>query len=104
MIRTLTLPERRAALALAGLLALLGLMMGMGARQGVMAIHGAIAAALGLALVIGIAGALDDPEPGPDRLSRYYDAPTRTAAQPAAPLADWPPPELERERAMRNPR
>ena len=77
MIRTLTLPERRVALALAACLTLLGLLMGMGARQGVMAIHGAIAAALGLALVIALVGALDDPEPGPDRLTRYYDAPTR---------------------------
>ena len=77
MIRTLTLPERRVALALAACLALLGLLMGMGARQGVMAIHGAIAAALGLGLAIALFGALDDPEPGPDRLTRYYDAPTR---------------------------
>ena len=75
---TLTFTERRIGLALAAGLALLGLAMAAGARHGVMAVHGWMAIVVGLALVFVLGGALyDDPEPGPDRLHSYYDAPTR---------------------------
>jgi len=43
-----------------------------------MAVHGGIAIALGLSLVFIVGGALYDyAEPGRERLTRYYDAPTR---------------------------
>lgn len=75
---TLTLSERRIGIGLSISLALLGLVMAAAARQGPMAVHGAIALALGLGLVFVLGGALyDHPEPGPDRLRRYYDAPIR---------------------------
>ncbi|PKP67915.1 MAG: cytochrome-c oxidase, cbb3-type subunit I, partial [Alphaproteobacteria bacterium HGW-Alphaproteobacteria-5] len=78
MTATLTLSERRIGIGLSISLALLGLVMAAAARQGPMAVHGAIALALGLGLVFVVGGALyDHPEPGPDRLGRYYDAPTR---------------------------
>ncbi|MEZ5762721.1 MAG: cytochrome-c oxidase, cbb3-type subunit I [Paracoccaceae bacterium] len=78
MTATLTLSERRIGIGLSTALTLLGLAMAAAARQGPMAVHGAMALALGLALVLLLGGALyDHPEPGPDRLRRYYDAPTR---------------------------
>lgn len=77
-IATLTKAERRTGLMLAAALAVMGLIMAAAARHGVMAVHGGMAMALGLALVFMLGGALyDHPEPAPDRLSRYYDAPTR---------------------------
>ena len=78
MTATLTLSERRFGIGLSVVLALLGLVMAAAARQGPMAVHGAMALALGLGLVFVLGGALyDHPEPGAERLSRYYDAPTR---------------------------
>ena len=77
MIRSLDLAERRTGLALAIVLTIAGLAMAAAAGQGVMAAHGAMAALLGLGLVFAIGNALGDPQPGPDRMSRYYDEPTR---------------------------
>lgn len=77
MISSLSLAERRIALVMATALTLLGWGMAAVARHGVMAVHGAMAGLLGLGLVFAIGGALYDPAPGPERLRRYYDAPTR---------------------------
>lgn len=75
---TLTVSERHIGIGLAVALALMGLVMAAAARHGPMAVHGGMALVLGLALVFVLGGALyDHPEPGPERLSRYYDAPTR---------------------------
>ncbi len=78
MVASLTGSERRIAIGMSVALALLGLLMAVSAHQGVMAVHGGIALALGLILVFVVGGALyDHPEPGRDRITRYYDAPTR---------------------------
>ncbi|MEI4263712.1 cytochrome-c oxidase, cbb3-type subunit I [Roseovarius sp. D0-M9] len=78
MLATLTQMERRVGIGLSVALALMGFLMAAAAREGPMAVHGGMALALGLALVFLIGGALYDyAEPGPDRLTRYYDAPTR---------------------------
>ena len=78
MIATLTRRERRIGLGLSVTLAVLGLAMAAAARTGPMAVHGGMAMILGLLLIFAIGGALYDyPEQGGNRLTRYYDAPTR---------------------------
>lgn len=78
MLATLTMTERRIGIGLSVALAFLGLLMAVAARGGPMAVHGGMALILGLALVFLIGGSLyDHASPGADRLSRYYDAPTR---------------------------
>ncbi|MCB2116753.1 MAG: cbb3-type cytochrome c oxidase subunit I, partial [Rhodobacteraceae bacterium] len=77
MTGTLSIRERQLAFGLSVLLALLGLAMAASARHGVMAVHGTMAMALGLWLVFLVGGALYDGPPRSDRMSCYYDAPTR---------------------------
>ena len=80
MNATLTLGERRIAMWLSVALALLGLLMVAADRNGVMAIHGGMILVLGILLSFRIGGSrYDTPEPGPERLNKYYDAPTRAA-------------------------
>ena len=78
MTASLTTSERQIGIGLSVALALMGLVMAAAARHGVMAVHGSMAAALGLALVFRLGGALYEVAPaGPDRATRYDDAPTR---------------------------
>ncbi|HET7409208.1 MAG TPA: cbb3-type cytochrome c oxidase subunit I, partial [Paracoccaceae bacterium] len=77
MIRSLDLSERRTGLMLAIVLTIAGLVMAALAGRGVMAVHGAMAALLGLGLVFAVGNALGQPQPAADRMSRYYDEPTR---------------------------
>ena len=78
MTSTLTVTERRIGIGLAILTCAIGLAMAAGAKQGPMAVHGYIAMLLGVTLFFGLGGSLyDHPEPSPNRLTQYYDAPVR---------------------------
>nr|WP_306268650.1 cytochrome-c oxidase, cbb3-type subunit I [Pararhizobium sp. IMCC3301] len=77
MIAQLTRTERRWAVALSMALALVGLAMAAAARQGPMAVHGFMAMGLGIVLVFAVGSRYFEPEPAPERLSRYFDDPIR---------------------------
>ncbi len=77
MIASLSRTERQIALLLAMLVSLLGLAMAAAGGREVIAIHGVMAVALGVVLAFALAGSLQEPAPGPERLDSYYDAPIR---------------------------
>jgi cytochrome c oxidase cbb3-type subunit 1 len=77
VVSGLTIAERQLALVILGLLGLCGLAMAVAGRHDPLGAHGFIVMAFcaGMAFVV-IAGYYD-PEPDPQRLSRYYDDPTK---------------------------
>lgn len=77
MIAQLTGTERKIALALAILLAFFGLAMAGAAQHVSMAGHGYMAIGLGVAHCFAVVGGIFEPEPAPERLSRYLDDPIK---------------------------
>lgn len=77
MVSQLTSSERRLALTILGLLALGGLLMGAIGRNDLLGVHGFIVLAFSIALIFAVIGHYYDPEPSAERLSQYYDDPTR---------------------------
>ncbi|PSC05993.1 cytochrome-c oxidase, cbb3-type subunit I [Alsobacter soli] len=95
-VAQLTLPERRAALALACLVAGLGLTMAVLGRDDLLGTHGALVIACGVVVAIVVMRGFYAPSPSPERLSSYYDDPTRAGivfamiwAIVAMAVGDW---------------
>jgi len=77
MVSTMTIRERQIALSLSVLVALWGLAMAVAGRHDLMGVHGFIVLLAGLAAILVIANGYYAPEPGPERLSSYYDEPIK---------------------------
>ena len=77
MIAQLTGAERRQALTILTAVAVAGLAMAMAGRGDPMGAQGWIVLAFAGALFVLVGGSLEEPEPTEDRLSAYYDDPTR---------------------------
>ncbi|MBE7733543.1 cytochrome-c oxidase, cbb3-type subunit I [Devosia faecipullorum] len=77
MVADFTRSERTGALIVLGGLILIGLAMAIGGRHDLMGVHGWLVAAAGLWGFFTMVRGYDLPEPSAERLSEYYDAPTR---------------------------
>ena len=77
MISQLTVAERQTALALLIVVAVGGLLMAAVGHADPMGVHGFIVVAVAAVLFFLVSQAYYDPEPSPERLSAYYDDPTR---------------------------
>ena len=77
MVSTMTITERQIALIISTLVALCGIFLAAAGRQDALGVHGFIVALAGLAGVFVIIRGYYDPEPGPERLSVYYDEPIK---------------------------
>ncbi|WP_323014121.1 cytochrome-c oxidase, cbb3-type subunit I [Devosia sp.] len=77
MMADFTRSERVGALILLGGLVLIGLAMAIAGRNDLLGIHGGIVLAAGLWGFVVVMRQFDLPEPSAERLSEYYDAPTR---------------------------
>jgi cytochrome c oxidase cbb3-type subunit 1 len=77
MIADLTLAERVWAMLILGSLGLAGLAMAVAGRNDLLGVHGWMVLAAGLGGFIVVMRGLELPEPSDDRLTEYYDAPTR---------------------------
>ncbi|HEX6119233.1 MAG TPA: cytochrome-c oxidase, cbb3-type subunit I [Dongiaceae bacterium] len=77
MIGQLTKTERQVALVILAALALLGLAMAAAGRSDPFGVHGAIVLLAALAGLFGVISGLFEPEPGAERLDRYYDDPSK---------------------------
>jgi len=77
MLADFTRDERVGALIILGGLVIAGLAMAIAGRGDLLGVHGLLV--FGLAVIAAFAAIrqFDRPEPGPERLSEYYDAPTR---------------------------
>ncbi|WP_295176213.1 hypothetical protein, partial [Variovorax sp. SCN 67-20] len=65
------------AIVITGALATIGLAMAAGGRNDLMGSHGWIVLLLAGAVLIALMRGYDGPDPDPERLSRYYDDPTK---------------------------
>ncbi|KKC31325.1 cytochrome-c oxidase, cbb3-type subunit I [Devosia psychrophila] len=77
MIADLTRAERVWAMLILGSLGLAGLAMAVAGRNDLLGVHGWMVLAAGLGGFIVVMRGLELPEPSDDRLTEYYDAPTR---------------------------
>ncbi|MHA6691005.1 cytochrome-c oxidase, cbb3-type subunit I [Devosia sp. A449] len=77
MIADLTRAERLWAMLILGALGLVGLAMAIGGRNDLLGAHGWIVLASGLGGFMLVLRGKDAPEPSPERLSEYYDEPTK---------------------------
>ncbi len=77
MISQLTRDERALAMVLCVLLTLFGATLGLVGRDDVLGWHGALLALSGMVLLIVIMSKIYDPDPNPDRVTKYYDDPTK---------------------------
>jgi cytochrome c oxidase cbb3-type subunit 1 len=77
MIAQLTVNERQTAMVIAGALAVAGLAMAIAGGANVLGAHGWLVFACALALLFRIMSRYLEPEPSPERLTRYYDDPTK---------------------------
>lgn len=77
MISGLTVSERHLALCVLGALALIGLAMAVAGRGDPLAAHGYIVLIFSIGLGFMVLSAFFAPEPSENRLSEYYDDPTR---------------------------
>lgn len=77
MVSQLTLTERQYALIILVLAALCGLAMAAGGRGDPLGIHGIIVMIFSVALAFVVIAGYYAPEPDPERLSHYFDDPTR---------------------------
>ena len=77
MVSTLTVAERQVALCILGLLAVLGLALAAAGRGDPVSIHGFLMFAVSLGIAFLVMAKLYAPEPPRERLSHYYDDPTR---------------------------
>ena len=78
MLSGLTVSERQLSLVVLGLLAACGLaMVGAGRNDDALAVHGFIVLGVSLGLTFLVISRYFDPEPSQERLSEYYDDPTR---------------------------
>ena len=77
MIGQLTKAERQYALLILLALALCGLIFGIAGKDDPLGTHGALIGVAALAGIFKVISVYYDPEPGDERLNRYYDDPTR---------------------------
>ncbi|CAH1651671.1 MULTISPECIES: cytochrome-c oxidase, cbb3-type subunit I [unclassified Chelatococcus] len=77
MVSGLTVSERRLALVVSGLLAVCGLAMAVVGRNDLLGTHGFVVLAFSLGIIALVASRYLDPEPSEERLSHYYDEPTK---------------------------
>ena len=77
MIGQLTKAERQYALLILLGLALCGLIIGIAGKDDPLGIHGALIGLAALAGIFKVISVYYDPEPGGERLNRYYDDPTK---------------------------
>ncbi|EXL02329.1 cytochrome-c oxidase, cbb3-type subunit I [Aquamicrobium defluvii] len=77
MVSGLTVSERQLSLVVLTALALCGLAMAAAGRADALGIHGFIVLAFSLGLIFLVISRYNDPEPPTERLSRYYDDPTK---------------------------
>jgi cytochrome c oxidase cbb3-type subunit 1 len=77
MIAQLTSGERRLAVAILFAVSLSGLAMAALGRSDPLGTHGAIVMAASVGLMFMVLAAYYEPEPDPERLSRYYDDPSK---------------------------
>ena len=77
MVATLTTNERQLAMLVSAFFAFIGIAMAAAGRDDVMGMQGVIVLLSGLGGLIVLARGYYDPEPGQERLSRYYDEPTK---------------------------
>ena len=77
MVAQLTSTERQYSLAVLVLLALTGLAMAVGGRGDPLGTHGLIVLALSAGVAFVVLAGFYAPEPGPERLERYYDDPSK---------------------------
>ena len=77
MVSQLTLSERQYALVILVLAALCGLLMAAGGRGDPLGVHGIIVMIFSVALAFVVVAGYYAPEPDPERLSHYFDDPTR---------------------------
>jgi cytochrome c oxidase cbb3-type subunit 1 len=77
MIGQLTKNERQLALFILAALALVGLAMTSVGRNDPLGAHGALVLLAALAGLFGVISGYFEPEPGEDRLDRYYDEPSK---------------------------
>jgi cytochrome c oxidase cbb3-type subunit 1 len=77
MVSLLTSAERQLAITISALVALGGLVMAVAGRGDLLGAHGAVVLVFGLLCVVLVLRAYFEPEPSDDRLSRYYDDPTK---------------------------
>ncbi len=77
MVSQLTRDERGSAMILCVILTLFGATLGLMGRDDVLGWHGALLALSGMVLLFVVMNKLYDPDPDPDRVTRYYDDPTK---------------------------
>jgi cytochrome c oxidase cbb3-type subunit 1 len=77
MVSQLTLSERQYALVILVMTALCGLAMAASGRGDPLSVHGFIVMIFSVALAFVVMAGYYTPEPDPERLSRYYDDPTK---------------------------
>src|SRR5690606_2113515 len=77
MVAGLTLSERRLALVILFLLGLTGLAMAAAGRGDLMGAHGFVVLVFALGVAWLVMAGFYAPEPGEERLARYYDDPTK---------------------------
>ncbi|MET4702287.1 cytochrome c oxidase cbb3-type subunit 1 [Constrictibacter sp. MBR-5] len=77
MAATLTATERQLALVISAAVALCGLILAAAGRQDALGMHGFIILLFGLACTFAVVHAYQEPEPGEERLARYYDEPIK---------------------------
>ena len=77
MIGQLTKAERQYALLILLGIALCGLILGIAGKDDPLGIHGALIGVVAIAGIFKVISIYYDPEPGDERLTRYYDDPTK---------------------------
>lgn len=77
MIAQLTKDERQFALIILLMMSVCGLAMAVAGQGDPLGIHGAIVLLAGIAGTFGVISGYYEPEPGDDRLDRYFDDPSR---------------------------
>ena len=77
MIAQLTKNERQLALIILLAISLCGFAMAVAGRGDPLGVHGAIVLLAGIAGAFGVISGYYAPEPGEDRLDRYFDDPSR---------------------------
>ena len=96
MIAQLTRSERQSALIILLVLSVGGLAMAVAGSGDPLGIHGAIVMLAGIGGAFGVISGYYEPEPGDDRLDRYFDDPSRMGIilamawlVPALFVGDW---------------
>ncbi|HEY8594718.1 MAG TPA: cytochrome-c oxidase, cbb3-type subunit I [Devosiaceae bacterium] len=77
MVSTLTVGERQVALLISILVAFCGLVLAAAGRGDPLGAHGFVILICGIACAFVVLGGFFAPEPGPERLSSYYDDPIK---------------------------